>query len=743
MEVLFILKSENFLAPIGLCVISAIARRESHKTYLCETNQENPLKRVDELRPDVVAYSCSTGEAKHYLMLDSIIKERFPNIFTIMGGPHPTFYPEMIRESTLDAICIGEGEEAFAEMLQAVSSGQSVDGISNIVTQNYNGPLAVRNLVEDLDSLPFPDYSLLYDNTRMGKYPLKNFITSRGCPYSCTYCFNSSWHRIYKGRGKVVRRHSVDYVIEDIERVKARWPLTTVKFYDDIFCYRADDWLEKFSWKYKNHIGLPFFILTRADLLTEDMVKLLKYAGCRTISMSIEAGNLEIRNGMLKRNMTDKQIINAHRLCERYGIYTFTNCIIGLPGTTIEHDIESVDLAIKCKVDWAEFLIFHPYPRTKLGDQTIAMGMYTPDYKEMHTSYQYRSPLNCFTDAEKNRQMNLGLLGPVAVVFPQLRNLLIRHLVYWPYNRLFILLYSLVKHYVIRSKIYYTKTSFWQSLHIFAKSIMQDIFRHTEEKLAYDDRFSSFTHPKDSEKLVHNKLPLEKSSISIIVPALNEEGNLELTVYAILDALNGLFYRYEILIFDDDSNDQTGVIADRLARTNPNVRVIHNNRTMGLGYNYKKGIELAQNEYIVMYHGDNETTGRSIADMFKFVDVADMVIPYTINTCVRPLYRRIISRTFTTMMNIITGLSLKYYNGPVIHKSDLLKTIRIITNGFAFQAETLTRLIKLGHSYVEVGIYLQRPEHVTTKAFKLKNVVSVIKSVIKLIWEVRVIDRRI
>jgi len=481
MKILFIFKSENFLVPIGLCAISAVARCEGHEVYLSEMNSEDPLERLAKLEPDIVAYSSSTGEAKHYLRVNQRLKKRFPDVLTIMGGPHVTFYPDMIHETTLDAICIGEGEEAFANVLRSLSSGNTVSGTPNIFTKSDTS-FTVGNLVEDLDSLPFPDYSLLYDNTEMGKYPLKGFMASRGCPYNCTYCFNSAWRKIYSGRGKVVRRHSVDHVIEDIHKVKERWPLSNVKFQDDIFTYRADDWLEEFSRKYRQHIGLPFFILTRCDLLTEDMVKLLKYAGCHAISMSIEAGNPQIRREMLKRQMPDGQIVAAHQLCEKYGISTSTNCILGLPGTTIAEDIQSLDLCIKSRVTWAEFPIFYPYPKTELGDQAINMGMYIPDYEKMHTSNQSFSVMNCFTEKEKKVQMNMGILAAVAVGFPWLRNLIVNHLIYWPPNRLFTFAYWLAKNYTLRRKIYVTKTTWWESFRIYMRSLRQELFKHTFEK---------------------------------------------------------------------------------------------------------------------------------------------------------------------------------------------------------------------------------------------------------------------
>ncbi len=257
-----------------------------------------------------------------------------------------------------------------------------------------------------------------------------------------------------------------------------------MKFYDDIFCYKADDWLEEFASKYKERIGLPFFILTRADLLTEEIVKLLKYAGCRTISMSIEAGNPEVRNNLLKRNMSDTQIVRAHELCRKYGIATFTNCIVGLPHTSIKDDIMSLDLASRCKVDWAEFLIFYPYPKTELGEQCIKDGLFARGYEKMHTSYMYNSPLSSFSEKEKNAQRNLSALGAVAVVLPKSRNIIVRHLIWWRHNKLFTVIFYLVKMRVIRKKIYVTKTSFLSSLRIFLRSLRQELFRHENRDLA-------------------------------------------------------------------------------------------------------------------------------------------------------------------------------------------------------------------------------------------------------------------
>jgi anaerobic magnesium-protoporphyrin IX monomethyl ester cyclase len=482
MKILFLFKNENFLAPSGLCCISAAAVKDGHQTYICDVNSEDALKSIVKIKPEMVAYSSSTGEAKHYFKLNKLIKTNFPGIFTLMGGPHPTFYPEVIQEGDLDGICVGEGERAFVDLLNALSAKKPLDNIPNIVIRNSQSQLVIRDLIEDLDTLPFPDYGLLYDNTVLGSYPLKSFITSRGCPYDCTYCFNHAWRKIYHGKGETVRRHSVDYVLDEIRQVKKKWPLSFIKFYDDIFTYGADNWLEEFCRKYKSLIGLPFFILTRADLLTEDVVRLLKDAGCRTISMSIESGNPEIRSNLLRRKMSDEEIIKAYHLCEKYGIYTFANSIIGLPGAGIAQDIESLDLTIQAKATWAEFPIFYPYPKLELTGYAVKSGFYLPNYEQMHTSYMHRSLLNCFSEKEKNIQVNLSALAPIAVVYPKLRNLIVRKLINLPNSVIFTFLYYLVKMRVFRKKLYVTKTSRLNSLMILIRSLKQEFFGRQDKR---------------------------------------------------------------------------------------------------------------------------------------------------------------------------------------------------------------------------------------------------------------------
>lgn len=235
----------------------------------------------------------------------------------------------------------------------------------------------------------------------------------------------------------------------------------------------------------------------------------------------------------------------------------------------------------------------------------------------------------------------------------------------------------------------------------------------------------------------------ERPSISVIVPCLNEEGNLAGTIKCVKGALesSARFGDYEILVFNDCSTDKTGAVAEEIRKTNKRVKVIHNKKNMGFGYNYTEGVRLATREYIIMVPGDNEIPQEAIEKIFSRTGDADIIVPYTANTGVRKLSRRVISRLFVMLVNSMFGLRLTYYNGTCVIKAALLKKVPMTTWGFAYMAAILVRLIKGGASYLEVGVDIRPRDTGKSKAFRPKNVVSVVSAILGLFWEVRVKDR--
>lgn len=231
-------------------------------------------------------------------------------------------------------------------------------------------------------------------------------------------------------------------------------------------------------------------------------------------------------------------------------------------------------------------------------------------------------------------------------------------------------------------------------------------------------------------------------SVAVIIPAMNEEENLSGTVMAVLDELRARFSTYEILIVDDGSTDRTGEIADGLAATNSRIRAIHNSRNLGLGYSYTRGVELARMEYVAWFPGDNEIPRQAIKAILSAIGSAEILVPYIANPNVRTRARRLISGAFVGFLNLIFGLQLRYFNGPCVYSRRFLMSVSIKSSGFACFAAILIRSILSGHSYAEIPILTETRQYGRTKAFRLRNLLSVFGTVIELSWDVYVRDRR-
>ncbi len=228
----------------------------------------------------------------------------------------------------------------------------------------------------------------------------------------------------------------------------------------------------------------------------------------------------------------------------------------------------------------------------------------------------------------------------------------------------------------------------------------------------------------------------EENTISVIIPALNEAKNIEATVDAVIQSVNNYFDDYEVFIFNDGSIDKTGKIADQIASTNRKVKTIHHKKQKCLGGVYKEGLKLANKNYLILVNGKNDITANNLDKIFTLRGKADLIVPYTLNINDRSLSRKAISKLFVMILNIIFKLKLYYYNHYVLHKKDIVDSISIITDSYAFQAEILIKLIKAGHSYKEVGVVDKFEKDIKTKAFYLNNILGVGVFLLKMIGEI-------
>lgn len=446
MKILFSVEEVFVIEPLGLMQMIAVAKKMGHQCYFAQYRDLRFWELIKKIRPEVVAISIMSISDESCRQVVAKIKKLNSEIFVFVGGSHPTYYPDFIKTIQADAICVGEGEEAFADLLLVLEKHKNIGRIANIGTKDIQNP--PRRLVENLDLLPFPDRDLVYRNSGLGEMKLKSFMATRGCPYACSYCFNSAFKKLYLRQGHVLRRRSVDHLIEEIQWVMVNYPLKMIRFGDDNFVEGETAWFTEFVEKYKEKVNLPFYCLIRPNVVTQKLARGLKRAGCVSVATSIETGNEDIRRQLLGRIVSDKEIIKACRILVDNGIRTYTNIMIGLPETTFDDEKRSLELALKSRTTYAAFTIFTPFPGTELHQYCLEKG-YIPktDKPVFPRSTTDRSALNCFTEKEKDIQRNIMLLGPLAGSNRWLQKIILNWLVYLPTNRLFFYLSFLFRNY--------------------------------------------------------------------------------------------------------------------------------------------------------------------------------------------------------------------------------------------------------------------------------------------------------
>jgi len=360
---------------LGIGYLSAYLKREGHRTSLIHlvrpVERDELLQRVREEAPDLLAVSSTTHMFPHVRKWLDWIKADM-DIFTICGGAHPTIDPQgTLDEAPLDAICLGEGEEALAELCAALEEGRDPSGIASLWVREGEEVRrnSVRPLVEDLDSLPLPDRGI-FDPVDFcpQQHERGTLMASRGCPYSCTYCSNHVQRSIYPNRKKYVRFRSVDSVMREIREIieaDAEGKLRYIRFDDDILTLDPE-WFRALTARYRAEVDLPFICNSRVNVLDEDTVRLFAEAGCSVICMGIESGNERIRKNVLNRHMSNRDIVRAFRSCREYGIKTVSTNMTSLPDEDLPALLDSIKINALARPHCMQVSTYHPYPNTRL-----------------------------------------------------------------------------------------------------------------------------------------------------------------------------------------------------------------------------------------------------------------------------------------------------------------------------------------------------------------------------------------
>ncbi len=401
-----------------LCGISSLARvlGEKHQCSVVNTNVPGSLEEaLHTFAPDVVGPFVLSKDHQWALHVARTAKAIDKNIFVILGGAHPTFFPEVAREPNIDAICIGEGEKVLPELLERLEANEDWEDVPSLGYVK-NGELICNPLNPTLtaDEIPSPDHSVYSDCGGLEDSGMLTVLASRGCPYDCFFCAQHELNKLY-GRS-YFRMRPVDDVIQELcQAVRETPTIELIKFQDDNFG-ASRKWLRAFLKEYREKVDLPFHCLMRCEYITEEMLDLLREAGCFRIGFGIESGDEAYCNQVLNKKLKDSSIEKAVTLLKKKRMSFHTFNMFGLPDQDFDSAMKTVDLNIRLNPNPGYAYIFQPYPGSKFFSDDVVDLILSPAFNRFKVNVPY--------NGDAIRLQRLQKLFMLTVKFPILRNTL-------------------------------------------------------------------------------------------------------------------------------------------------------------------------------------------------------------------------------------------------------------------------------------------------------------------------------
>ena len=395
----------------GVAFLSACLKQHGHKTALLDINEnlgfgldfERIKKEVVAFSPDLIGFSAVTNQYRFAREIARNIKT-YCSAPIICGGIHSTMDPEgVLGEDCFDYVCVGEGEEALLELAETLQNGGPTTEIENIWTRSDGN--IIRNKVRpfiDLESLPRKDYNVFdFQKTVDAKDGWVGIMSSRGCPFSCTYCFNHKLRELYQSdlgcpasKLNYIRRHAVGDVIEEMQMLLSSYKNIKMIIFDDDLFTMDKKYLAEFCEEYGRRIGMPFVCNAHVKVFDDEVAGQLKEAGCEIVKFGLESGCERVRREVLNRRMLNEDIERAFATAERFGLHSSAFVMIGFPHETIPEISETIDLLARIKPGRFRWSIFFPFINTRAYDIACDGGFIDFDKLENLTNFTDESALN-------------------------------------------------------------------------------------------------------------------------------------------------------------------------------------------------------------------------------------------------------------------------------------------------------------------------------------------------------------
>ena len=412
----------TFYYPIGLGYIGSALRREGYEVRILDVdvlektqsldfsnerdmmkgyiegvnNLSHPVwkdvrKALQDFDPDVVGINAMTMYFASALNVARLAKEYNKDCPVIMGGPHPTLEPEQTLASEyVDFVCIGEAEESILELVKAI--GQKDNDFNSISGLGYkkDGKIVINNgwrLISKLDTVPLPGRELLVAKENYTPEDMGVIMSSRGCPFRCGFCSH-----IVR-----TRYHSVDRVMEEIQTCIEKYGVKQFSFKDDSFTVNRKRTIELCQKIIDEGININWECTTRVDLIDNELLGIMKRAGCNGLKIGVETGSPEIMKA-IQKGITLEQVKNAARLLNKHGIFWTAYFMMGLPMEKEEYIFATYHFMREISPPYASIGVYKQLPKTAIYNTGIELGIVHQKvdiehfYQTNPVDYYYKNP---------------------------------------------------------------------------------------------------------------------------------------------------------------------------------------------------------------------------------------------------------------------------------------------------------------------------------------------------------------
>ncbi len=374
----------GYYPPLGLLYLATCLQNAGYEAKIIDCvpmkiGYEQLEKEISEYKPFMVGVTTYTPMMWDVLTTVNLAKKTCPETYTILGGHHPTLYPsESIKYENVDFIIQGEGEESLVKLVQALETNQSneelakIDGIG-FFRENTEYLSAIKAYVKNIDELPIPDRSFLpfdiYKSIVGRNDMLATVMSSRGCPFRCTFCFTPN--KKYRSRSNENILKEVNYLVD--------LGFKEIFFFDDLFALKNEKVIEFSKALRQQNIKIDWSFRARVTTITQELIEEIKKSGVHRIQFGIESG-VDATLKRIKKDTNTQLIRNAIGLCKKNGIQTVGSFIIGLPQETKDDILQTIKFSRQIGLTYAQYNIFMPYPFTEAYLKGLKDGVFNKDF---------------------------------------------------------------------------------------------------------------------------------------------------------------------------------------------------------------------------------------------------------------------------------------------------------------------------------------------------------------------------